>query len=98
MSEFCFSATKKAQGISLEILQKELHSAGLSCTVELESADHYWVVFERFEATIYASTRKGKVVFATLHQGRDEEPDMVETIASLMKNLGFLVDKEGDYA
>jgi len=98
MAEICFSATKKAPGISLETLQKELHSAGMPCTVERESADTYWLVFEPHEATIYASTRSEKVVFATLNPGRDDEPDVLETIASLMKSLGFSVDKEGDYA
>jgi hypothetical protein len=98
MSELYFAPTKKAQSITLQDLQQRLTAAGLSCKIEPDSPDTHWIVFDRFESTIYASTTDGRVTLATFNLGPDDEPTILVKIEGVMDSIGFSADEEADYA
>ncbi|SPE59085.1 hypothetical protein SBV1_30020 [Verrucomicrobia bacterium] len=98
MSELYFAPTKRAHPITLHDLQQRFVSAGLPCTIEEDSPDTHWLVFEPHECTIYASTKDGNVILATFNLGSADEPRVLTTVEQVMDGVGFSADDDADYA
>ena len=98
MTEIYYAPTKKAQPITLVQLQQRLTAAGLPCTVEADSADTHWLVFEPHESTIYASTTGDHVTLATFEFGANDDTKVGDTIEAVMHAIGFSADEEAEYA
>lgn len=97
MTEIYFAPTKNAQPITLSQLQQRLTAAGLPCTVEEDSAETHWLVFEPLESTIYASTKGDRVTLATFEFGMNDDAKVVQTIEQVMDAIGFSADEDADY-
>jgi|SRR5262249_44127025 len=98
MSEIYFAPTKKAAPITLVQLQQRFTDAGLPCTIEDDSPETHWIVFEPHESTIYASTTGDRVTLATLNPGFDDDPKVLATIERVMDTIGFSANEDADYA
>ena len=98
MSEIYFAPTKKAQRVTLQDLQQRLAAAGLPCTIEEDSPETHWIVFDPHESTIYASTTDGHVTLATFNLGPEDEPTILVKVEGVMDGIGFSADEDADYA
>ena len=96
MSELYFAPTDKAQPITLQQLQQRLTDAGLLCSVEEETTDMYWIVFDPHESTLCVSIVDDHVTLATLDMVLEDLPSIIETIESVMEDIDFSAGDE-DY-
>ena len=98
MIEIYYAPTKKAPPITLAQLQERFAAAGLPCTIEDDSPDTHWLVFEPQKSTIYASTTGDDVTLATVEIGMGDDTKVGNTIEAVMDAIGFSADEEADYA
>ena len=98
MTEIYYAPTKQAKPITLVQLQQHLTAVGMPCTVEKESANTHWLVFETHEATIYASTTGEFVTLATFEFSMTDDTKVGDTIELVMNAIDFSADEEADYA
>ena len=97
MPEIYFAPTEKAAPITLAQLQERLIAAGLPCTVEADSGETHWLVFEPHESTLYVSTTGDQVTLATLEFGMNDDPGVGCKIEEIMDAIGFSPGEEADY-
>ena len=98
MSEIYIAPTRKVQPITPQQLQQRLGAAGLPVTLDEDSPETCWLVFEPHGTTIYASVEDGRVTLATVNVGFDDEPSVMAAIAYVMDEIGFSADEGADYA
>ena len=97
MSEIYFAPTQKAPPITLAQLQERFAVAGLPCTVEGDSAETHWLLFEPHESTLYVSTAGDHVTLATFELGMNDDPGVGTKIEGVMDAIGFSADEDADF-
>jgi len=97
MPEIYFAPTKRAVSITLEELQQRFKAAGLPCKIEPDSPETHWLVFAPHASTIFASTKAGKVVLATLELAVEDGPELLGVVERVMEAIAFSADEEEDY-
>jgi hypothetical protein len=96
--EIYYAPRKEAELVTFAEAQQRFITAGLPCTVEPETEDMHWLVFEPRETTILASTKGEHLVFATVHASFHEEPRFIEQLDAVLQNMGFSADESEESA
>ncbi len=97
MSEMIYVPTRNAAPVMVTELQRQFDAEGLPCTLEEDSPDTCWIVFEPYELTIYASISNGVVTLATVNAGFNDDLRIHSTVERVLSSLGFSADEEADY-
>src|ERR1041384_6100349 len=97
MPEIYFAPTNKAQPITMVQLQERFSAAGLPCSIEEDSPETHWFVFEPHESTLFVSIGGDHVTLATLEFGMNDDPVVGAKIEAVLEAIGFSADEDADY-
>ncbi len=97
MSEMFFVPTRNAAPVLLTELKKRFDAEGVPCTLEEDSPETCWFVFEPHELTIYASTSNGQVTLATVNVGLNDDLRIFSAVERVLAAVGFSADEDADY-
>ena len=92
-----FVPTRNAAPVPLTELKKRFDAEGVPCTLEEDSPETCWIIFEPNELTIYASTSNGVVTLATVNIGLNDDQAIYSAVERILAAVGFSADEEAEY-
>ena len=97
MSETHYAPTKQAQPITVHQPRQRFTAAGLPCSIDEDSADIHWLVFDPHDSTLCVSTTSEYVTVSTLEFGINDDSKAGDEIEVIIDAIRFSTDYEGDY-
>ena len=98
MPEIYFAPTKASRPISILELHQQFLNAGIACSLSQDTSETSWIIFDKFQSTLYASIANDVVTFLTFNYDLSDTPQMLEITNRVMSQIGFSDDEQADYA